>query len=77
LGENQRRVTDEYTLPRGKRSHFNDNAVEQMLSFETPQHARMDLIVRAYDDGFAFRYHFPKPILGGSPLLARPPAFVL
>ena len=60
LGENQRRVTDEYTLPRGKRSHFNDNAVEQMLSFETPQHARMDLIVRAYDDGFAFRYHFPE-----------------
>jgi hypothetical protein len=60
LGENQRRVTDEYTLPRGKRSHFNDTAVEQVLSFETPQHARMDLIVRAYDDGFAFRYHFPE-----------------
>jgi Glycoside hydrolase 97. len=60
LGESQRRVTDEYTLPRGKRSHYSNTGVEQVLSFETPQKARMDLIVRAYDDGFAFRYHFPE-----------------
>ncbi len=60
VGESQRRVTDDYTLPRGKRSHFSATAVERVLSFETPQHARMDLIVRAYDDGFAFRYHFPE-----------------
>jgi len=60
LGESQRRVTDEYTLPRGKRSHFSNTGVEQVLSFETPQQARMDLIVRAYDDGFAFRYRFPE-----------------
>ncbi len=60
LGESQRRVTDDYTLPRGKRSHFSSTGVEQVLSFETPQQARMDLIVRAYDDGFAFRYAFPE-----------------
>jgi hypothetical protein len=60
LGESQRRVTDDYTLPRGKRSHFSNTGVEHVLSFETPQKARMDLVVRAYDDGFAFRYHFPE-----------------
>ena len=60
LGESQRRVTDDYTLPRGKRSHFSNTGVESVLSFETPQKARMDLIVRAYDDGFAFRYQFPE-----------------
>jgi hypothetical protein len=60
LGESQRQVTDDYTLPRGKRSHFSSNGVEHVLSFETPQKARMDLIMRAYDSGFAFRYHFPE-----------------
>ena len=60
LGESQRRVADDYILPRGKRSHCSNTGVEQVLSFETPQKARMDLIVRAYDDGFAFRYHFPE-----------------
>jgi hypothetical protein len=60
LGESQRRVTEDYTLPRGKRSHFTNSGVEHVLSFETPQKARMDLIVRAYDDGFAFRYSFPE-----------------
>jgi len=60
LGESQRRVTDDYTLPRGKRSHFSNAGVEYVLSFETRQKARMDLIVRACDDGFAFRYHFPE-----------------
>ncbi len=60
LGESHRRVTDDYALPRGKRSHFSNTGVERVLSFETPQKARMDLIVRAYDDGVAFRYRFPE-----------------
>jgi alpha-glucosidase len=60
LGESQARVTDDYTLPRGKRSHFSNTGVEHVISFETSQKARMDLIVRAYDDGFAFRYRFPE-----------------
>jgi len=60
LGETQRRVTDDYVLPRGKRSHFRNSAIEHVLSFQTPQKVRMDLIVRAYDDGFAFRYDFPE-----------------
>jgi hypothetical protein len=64
LGESQGRVTEDYTLPRGKRSHFSNTGVEHVLSFETRQKARMDLIVRAYDDGFAFRYHFPETNAG-------------
>ncbi|MGB8298507.1 MAG: glycoside hydrolase family 97 N-terminal domain-containing protein [Polyangia bacterium] len=64
LGESQRRVADDYTLPRGKRSHFSNAGVEHVLSFETPQKARLDLVVRAYDDGLAFRYHFPEASRG-------------
>jgi alpha-glucosidase len=59
VGESQRKVTDAYTMPRGKRSTTSNTGVEQVLSFETPQGERMDLILRAYDDGFAFRYAFP------------------
>ena len=60
LGESQGKVTEDYSLPRGKRSHFSNTGVEHVLSFETRQKERMDLIVRAYDDGVAFRYHFPE-----------------
>ena len=59
LAESQRPVTDEYTLPRGKRIHASNTGVEQVLSFAASQGAHLDLIVRAYDDGFAFRYRFP------------------
>jgi len=60
LGESQRQVTDDYILPRGKRSHFRNTGLEKTLSFQTPQKVRMDLVVRAYDDGLAFCYHFPE-----------------
>ncbi|HEX7598615.1 MAG TPA: glycoside hydrolase family 97 N-terminal domain-containing protein, partial [Polyangia bacterium] len=64
LGSSQGQVTDAYTMPRGKRGPTSNTGVEEVLSFRTPQGARMDLIVRAYDDGFAFRYHFPETAPG-------------
>ena len=68
VGESQRQITDEYTMPRGKRSRTSNTGMERVLSFETPQGARMDLIMRAYDDGLAFRYAFPE---------ARPDRFTI
>jgi alpha-glucosidase len=60
LGESSRAVEEIYDLPRGKRSHYVNRALERVLSFENRGRAQVDLIVRAFDDGFAFRYRFPE-----------------
>ena len=54
------RVIDEtYPMPAGKRSVHRNHAREKTLVFENSHGRRMHLIVRAYDDGAAYRYHFP------------------
>lgn len=53
-------INESYALAAGKRSHFSSRAVEAVLSFETARKARLDLVVRVFDDGFAFRYRFPE-----------------
>lgn len=59
VGERTTPVREEYTLPRGKRSQYRNQGVERVLSFETATRQRLDLILRVFDDGFAFRYAFP------------------
>lgn len=53
-------VNDRYTALHGKRSQCTNSATEVVFSFETPQKAKLNLIVRAYNDGVAFRYEFPE-----------------
>jgi hypothetical protein len=53
-------VRDDYTALHGKRSHCSNTGNELVVSFENPTKARMNLIVRAYNDGIAFRYEFPE-----------------
>jgi hypothetical protein len=53
-------VVESYSLAAGKRSRFSSRGVEAVLSFETARKARLDLVVRVFDDGFAFRYRFPE-----------------
>jgi alpha-glucosidase len=60
IGDNRRPLTEPYTMARGKRTQVSSSAIEQVLSFETPQQARMDLVVRVFDDGFGFCYRFPE-----------------
>jgi alpha-glucosidase len=60
LTESTRAVDERYDLLRGKRSHYANRGVERALSFENARHGRIDLVVRAFDDGFAFRYRFPE-----------------
>lgn len=59
IGDKQRPVSEQYTMSRGKRTQVSNTGIEQVLSFETPQQARMDLVVRVFDDGFGFCYRFP------------------
>jgi alpha-glucosidase len=52
-------VKDEYTAVHGKRSKRSNTANELVLFFETPAKAKMNIVLRAYNDGIAFRYEFP------------------
>jgi len=55
------RVVDEtYSMVTGKRKSIRNNANEQSLYFHRQAGGRLQLVMRAYDDGFAFRYVFPE-----------------
>lgn len=59
IGE-QRRVIDEtYTTVTGKRSVVVNHANELLLRFRNSASRELELVVRAYDDGVAFRYQVP------------------
>ena len=53
-------INEEYTMLHGKRSLCTNSANEIILNFENPSKAKLNLIVRAYNDGVAFRYEFPE-----------------
>ena len=53
-------INDQYTAIHGKRSQCTNSANEMVVSFENPSKAKMNLIIRAYNDGATFRYEFPE-----------------
>ncbi len=53
-------ITEQYSALHGKRSQCNNYASEAVISFENPGKDRLNLIIRAYNDGVAFRYEFPE-----------------
>ncbi|OJU50624.1 MAG: alpha-glucosidase, partial [Bacteroidales bacterium 45-6] len=53
-------VNEQYTDVLGKRSRCSNSANEVVVSFENPSKAKLNLIIRAYNDGIAFRYEFPE-----------------
>ena len=65
-GQRTTNVREVYRQFPGKRSHVVNRCSESVISFlEHPRDAakparRWQLVVRAYDDGVAFRYRFPK-----------------
>jgi hypothetical protein len=52
-------VDETYTMLVGKRSRCRDHARERTLAFRSAGGHPLELVARAYDDGFAFRYRFP------------------
>lgn len=54
-----RSIKDEYNAVHGKRSHRINFANEIIASFEKKNHAKLNVIIRAYNDGVVFRYEFP------------------
>ena len=53
-------VNEQYTAIHGKKSNCNNTANELTVSFENPGKAKLNVILRAYNDGFTFRYEFPE-----------------
>ncbi len=55
-----RQIDEQYTALHGKRYRCSNTANEVVVSFENPEKAKMNIIIRAYNDGVAFRYEFPE-----------------
>jgi hypothetical protein len=53
-------VREQYTAIHGKKSVCTNSANEVVVSFENPSKAKLNIIIRAYNDGIAFRYEFPE-----------------
>ncbi len=53
-------VDEKYSLLHGKRKECHDFSNQLTLNFNNDQGSKMDLILRAYNDGVAFRYNFPE-----------------
>lgn len=52
-------INERYTALHGKKSVCTNSANEVVVSFENPSKTKMNVIIRAYNDGIAFRYQFP------------------
>lgn len=55
-----KRIEEKYAAIHGKRSECTNSANEVVMHFENPDKSKLDVIVRAYNDGVAFRYAFPE-----------------
>ena len=53
-------ITEKYFALHGKRASCSNSANEIVVTFENPGKAKLNLIIRAYNDGVAFRYEFPE-----------------
>ena len=53
-------IKEEYTSLHGKSSKRSNLGNEIVLYFENPSKAKINVIIRAYNDGITFRYEFPE-----------------
>ena len=59
LGHTIRKVTERYSTTTGKQRRRSAHMTEARFSFAKDGGARLDLVVRVSDDGFAYRYVLP------------------
>ena len=53
-------INEKYTTIHGKRKQCSNSAKEVVVKFENPDKTKLNLIIRAYNDGVTFRYEFPE-----------------
>ena len=59
VSQTERRIDEAYTLVHGKRARVHAEAHERTLTFANQAGNKVELIVRAYNEGVALRYRFP------------------
>jgi alpha-glucosidase len=59
MEEHNREIHEEYFMPVGKKSTIASHANETTLEFSNNAGREMHLIIRASNDGIAYRYHLP------------------
>src|SRR6266542_5968343 len=59
-----RAIDERYAMPHGKRKDHHVLGRERTLTFANAAGAKLDVILRAHDDGVAFRYRFPETAAG-------------
>jgi len=57
--EKQQNISESYTLTTGKKLQVSNNYNSSILSFQNRDQKQIALEFRVYNDGIAFRYHFP------------------
>ena len=67
FGENVRlkagkltKVVDDYDMPVGKSSHIHSVSNSRVVTLTSPDGKKVEMHLRAFDDGVAFRYVFPE-----------------
>ena len=53
-------INEQYITLHGKKSVCSNSANEVVVYFENPSKAKLNIIIRAYNDGIVFRYEFPE-----------------
>jgi hypothetical protein len=56
----ERAIDDRYTLPHGKKKDHHVTARERTLTFGNTGGGKVEIVLRAQNDGVAFRYRFPE-----------------
>lgn len=54
------KILDQYSALHGKRAQCSNSANELIVNLENAQQSQLNLTLRAYNDGVAFRYEFPQ-----------------
>ncbi|HMS70136.1 MAG TPA: glycoside hydrolase family 97 catalytic domain-containing protein [Saprospiraceae bacterium] len=55
-----KKIIEQYDVPFGKKSKCTNEANEIIAQFENDQKTKLNLHIRAYNDGVTFRYEFPQ-----------------
>lgn len=53
-------INEKYNLVHGKKTVATNSATEVTVYFQTAAKAKLNVIIRAYNDGLSFRYEFPE-----------------
>ncbi|WP_375448390.1 glycoside hydrolase family 97 catalytic domain-containing protein [uncultured Fibrella sp.] len=70
-------INESYILTTGKQRQTRNHANEQTLTFQNEKKQSVQVVLRAYDDGVAFRYRFPESATGTYELTGEKTGFNL